>query len=113
MTIFELLDTTKKPYFKYGTVPASVLSEFFTFNNIDTRQVFNTDNTTQLIAPVYDICFYSFSSSDVYTVLDNFLKTAKKEGWTIINFPSDITCVDPHLLCRVERVAKINYNEIR
>lgn len=113
MTIFELLDTTQKPYFKYGTAPAEVLSDFFTFNNIDTRQVFFTDNTTQYIAPVYDVCYYSTSPNDAYTILDKFLQTARRDGWTIPSFPFDVTCVDPHLYGRVARVTKIKYNEIR
>ena len=113
MTIFELLDNTGKPYFRYGTVPAETASEFFTFQNIDTRAILPTDNDINLLAPVYDIVYYTSDPKNIYDILDGFIKSAKKDGWTILVYPYDITCREPNLYGRLARITKIDYNSIK
>lgn len=113
MTIFELLDNTGKPYFRYGTVPAETVSNFFTFQNIDTRAVFPADNDISFLAPVYDVVYYTDEPNDIYSILDEFVKSAKNDGWIILEYPYDITCREPNLYGRLARITKINYNTIR
>ena len=113
MTIFELLDKTAKPYFRYGTVPRETATDFFTFQQIDQIEILSTDNEIQLKADVYDVVYYTSSPEYIYTPLDDFCRIARANGWTLKKLPRDIATDRPNVYGRLARLAKIDYNTIR
>lgn len=113
MTIFELLKQTNYPYYRYGSVPAETVRNFFTFNNIDTVGILPADNEVNLKADVYDIVFYTDEPEKIYTAIEDFCKAARGDGWTIQRLPYDIVTDDKKLYGRLARVSKIEYNTIR
>ena len=112
MKIWELLEKTNKPYFKYGTAPASTPENFFTFNNIDTNCVFSSDNEDNILVEVYDVCYYTRDPEEIYLQINNFCKIAKQNDWIISEYPSDINVYEPGLLGRMVRVARVFENDI-
>jgi hypothetical protein len=113
MTIFELLDKTERPYYRYGTVPADTHPGFYTFNQIDTVEILSTDNDIQLKADVFDVVYYTDEPADIYTPLDDFCRIARVDGWTLKKLPRDIATDRPNVYGRLARLAKIDYNTIR
>lgn len=113
MTIFELLKQTNYPYYRYGSVPAETVRNFFTFNNIDTQAVLSTDNEIQLKADVYDICFYTDEPEKIYTAIEDLCIAAKRDGWDILRLPHDFLTDDKKLYGRLARLTKIEYNTIK
>lgn len=113
MTIFELLNKTGKPYYRYGSVPRETATDFFTFQQIDQIEILSTDNEIQLKADVYDVVYYTSSPEYIYTPLDDFCRDAKTDGWTLERLPRDIATDEPNMFGRLARLAKIDYNTIR
>lgn len=112
MSIFNLLDTLKTPYFRYGTVPAENPSDFFTFFNIDSMGLLPADNKDNLVAEWYDICYYSEDPTRVYEEIDNFVQAAKRDEWIIVQYPIDLKTDEPHLLGRMVRVCRVIQNHL-
>lgn len=77
-------------FFRQGSLTDKTYPDkFFTFFNIDSPADAHYDNALRRYHEYVQVGFYTNNASEIYSVMDDFIKKAKARGFIIAGMPRD------------------------